>query len=106
MRGRRFRTAGFTVGFPAGFVVVVVDPSLGRVGYNGCSGGRSALALPRSRVDKLALVEVVDETPLGGVGEVPSESFAFLAPIKAAPMGIDCFLKTSTCNSFLSPCSR
>ena len=95
MLGHRFLTVGFTVGFPPGFVVVVA-PSLGRVGYNGCSGGRSALALPRSRVDKLALIEMVAETPLGGAGECPSESFAFLTPALATLVGATCFLKMSS----------
>ena len=53
--------AGFTVGFPAGSMVAVVALLLGHVGDNGCSDGklRSALAMPRSGVDGLALIAVV-----------------------------------------------
>lgn len=69
--------AGLTVGFPAGPVVAVVTLLLGRVGGKGWSGGRlwAALAVPRSGVDGLALVEVLIGTPPGGIGERPSESF-------------------------------
>ena len=95
MLGHRFLTVGFTVGFPPGFVVVVA-PSLGRVGDKGCSGGRSALAVPRSGVDKLSLVDVMTGTPLGGAGVCLSESSALLAPASATPVGAACFLKTAS----------
>lgn len=90
--------AFFTVGFSAGSVVAVVASSLGCAGNKGCSGGRLGFvpAVPRSGVDKLALVAVVAGTPLGGAGECPSESFAFMAPVPATPEGVACFLKTTS----------
>lgn len=100
MSGRRSWTAGFTVGFSEGSVVALL---LGHVGDKVCSDGRlrSALAVPRSDVYGLALIMVVIGTPLGGVGEFPSESSVSPTPATMALVGVACFLETSSWVSFL-----